>query len=267
MAWIPSYQELREHPKLHRLARRLGCDRYKAIGHLHGLWWWALDYAPDGSLAELDADDIATAAGWDGDADVFLAGLVESGFLDPSPYALHNWGKYGGKLVEKRRTDAERKRRSSGFPAEVARTSAGGRSESAVREEKRREDLDQIREDREDGYAKPQAISRAAQVKSSKAAREMLTDEQRQRLRDDFPGLARIDERIEEALSHVAAKKVASEYLYLRNWLRKDAEKSPASRNGKQHNSARAGGELKASWDAALGRPIGHGTGLLLEGK
>ena len=50
MAWIKSQQVLREHPKLKRLARRLEVSVPAALGHLHMLWWWALDYAQDGDL-------------------------------------------------------------------------------------------------------------------------------------------------------------------------------------------------------------------------
>ena len=33
-----------------KLARRLGVSLPAAIGHLHLLWWWAMDYAQDGDL-------------------------------------------------------------------------------------------------------------------------------------------------------------------------------------------------------------------------
>ena len=51
MAWIESHQELANHPKTKRFKRALGISTPQAIGHLHLLWWWALDYAQDGSLA------------------------------------------------------------------------------------------------------------------------------------------------------------------------------------------------------------------------
>ena len=52
MAWIESHQELRHHYKTKRLARELKVTVAAAIGHLHCLWWWAIDFAPDGDLSK-----------------------------------------------------------------------------------------------------------------------------------------------------------------------------------------------------------------------
>ena len=79
MAWSESHQELRDHPKTKRMARRLGISVPAAIGHLHCLWWWAMDYAPDGDISDYDAEDIADAAMWDGDAEQFLQALIDCG--------------------------------------------------------------------------------------------------------------------------------------------------------------------------------------------
>ena len=46
--------------------------------------------------------------------------------------------------------------------------------------------------------------------------------------------LKEIEDIVEEALAHKAAKKYSSTYLYLRNWLRKDAEKR-RERNKPRH--------------------------------
>lgn len=52
---------------------------------------------------------------------------------------------------------------------------------------------------------------------------EPMTPEQRQKLATDFGRFfPDLDERIEEALNHVSRKKAASEYLYVRSWLRRD---------------------------------------------
>lgn len=114
MAWIESHQSLRNHPKTKRLCRLLGIDLAKAIGHLHLLWWWCLDYAQDGSLAAYDAYIIADAAQWDGDPDQFVAALLESGFLErdgEETLIIHDWWDYAGKLINQRREHAERMRR------------------------------------------------------------------------------------------------------------------------------------------------------------
>lgn len=118
MAWIESHQELRRHPKTKRLARLLGIPIPQAIGHLHCLWWWALDYAEDGYLDKFDAFDIAEAAMYEGDADGFLAALIncgpkdDPGFVDADTLQLHDWDEYAGRLIEKRAANAERARKS-----------------------------------------------------------------------------------------------------------------------------------------------------------
>lgn len=111
MAWIESHQALANHPKTLKLARLLGISRVAAVGHLHFLWWWATDYAQDGSLARFDALDIAIAADWQGDPNGLLRALREAGFLDEDD-ALHDWHNYAGRLIERRRADAARKRQS-----------------------------------------------------------------------------------------------------------------------------------------------------------
>ena len=100
MAWIESHQELKDHPKTRKLARQLGITVPAAIGHLHCLWWWALEYAQDGDLSAHDAEEIGFAGMWEGDSDQFIAALCQSGFLDeagnPGDYGLHDWTDYAG---------------------------------------------------------------------------------------------------------------------------------------------------------------------------
>src|SRR5581483_4206601 len=112
MPWLASYQELAKHPKVSRMARRLGISRPTAIGHLHLMWWWVLEYADDGNLARCEAEDIADAAEWDGDAELFVSTLIDAGLLDRSEdgaLLVHDWEDYGGKFAERRKLDAERK--------------------------------------------------------------------------------------------------------------------------------------------------------------
>jgi len=127
--WIESHQELGRHPKTKKFARLTGISLPAAVGHLHYLWWWAMDYARnDGNLSKYDADDIADAVLWTGDANELLNCLIKSGFVDDTSDGLviHDWMQYIGKLLEKLATDAERKRKSrdknkmsDGCPADV----------------------------------------------------------------------------------------------------------------------------------------------------
>ena len=110
--WIESHQQLANHPKLKRLARLLGISKQAAIGYLHLLWWWALDYAPQGQIIPpFDVEDIADAVEFDGEPFEIVNALVDSGFLDRGGDVLtiHDWYDYAGKLLDKRENDRTRK--------------------------------------------------------------------------------------------------------------------------------------------------------------
>lgn len=130
MAWVESHQELGRHPKTRRASKLLSVSRAAVIGHLHCLWWWALDFAQDGVLTKFEADEIADACLWDGEPEALVAGLVGAGFLDAveGQLVVHDWGDYAGRLIERRTSDAERKRRSrmiEHIGQDVPRTSSG----------------------------------------------------------------------------------------------------------------------------------------------
>lgn len=132
MAWLPSHQSLREHPKVRKAALVLGVPRAQLIGHLHCLWWWAFDYAPDGNVSHFDDTDLALAADWEGDPAEFVAALVgcgagaRAGFIENGQ--LHDWDEYAGKYIEQRQREADRKRNlraSGGRPPDGGSASAG----------------------------------------------------------------------------------------------------------------------------------------------
>jgi hypothetical protein len=135
--WIESHQSLARHPKVIRLARRLGIHKAQAIGHLQLLWWWALDYAPKGDLFGFTDCELAAAAEWPTQKteEDFIDALVEIRWIDPdeqgNPGKLHDWMDYAGSLIEHREAERNRKREernrrkqaSGGCPADVRRTS------------------------------------------------------------------------------------------------------------------------------------------------
>ena len=130
MAWIESHQEVGRHPKTKKLARLLGVSLPAAVGHLHYLWWWALDFAQDGVLDKYDAEDIADAMQWEGDADQLVEALLSSGHIDDTDDSLvvHDWHDYAGKLLERRAKDRARKRaatEASDSPQDFRRNSNG----------------------------------------------------------------------------------------------------------------------------------------------
>lgn len=122
MAWLESHDTLANHPKTRKLAHLLGISRVTAVGHLHFLWWWAMDYTQDGHLGKFEDLDIAIACEWEGEPGELIDALVRSGFLDVD-HKIHDWEEYAGRLIERRRADAERKRASR--HGDVQRTSSG----------------------------------------------------------------------------------------------------------------------------------------------
>jgi hypothetical protein len=119
MAWIESHQELRGHPKLELAAELLGIPEVYLAGHLHYLWYWAMDYAQEGDITKYKSVQIAKAAGWPGDAEKFVDALEncgaegQPGFLERSPdgrLLIHDWFEYGGKLLEVRKQNADKQR-------------------------------------------------------------------------------------------------------------------------------------------------------------
>jgi hypothetical protein len=108
VAWIESHQEIAYHPKTRKLARRLGVGIPQAVGHLHLLWHWALSYAEDGDLSRHSDEDIAIGVMWEGDEAEFVAALVDAGWIDDDLRSLHDWGDYAGRLIERRKRNAER---------------------------------------------------------------------------------------------------------------------------------------------------------------
>lgn len=82
------------HPKTVKLKRRLGAE---GTYSLLTLWAHAAENKPDGSFTGMDAEDIAIAADYDGDAQVFVKALCDIGFLEACEegiYHLHDWSEH-----------------------------------------------------------------------------------------------------------------------------------------------------------------------------
>ena len=139
MAWIESHQSLGGHPKTKRLARLLDITRRDAVGLMHCLWWWALDYAQDGDLTAHDPADIADAVDFEGEPKDLIEALVacgvggEAGFVENQNGSLliHDWDEYVGRLILRRKADANRKRE---WRKSDANRTAGGRDADATRD-------------------------------------------------------------------------------------------------------------------------------------
>jgi hypothetical protein len=113
MAWIESHQSLAHHPKTLRLAAALKCGVPAAIGYVHLLWYWALDYAPEGHIATDMRDQVAMACHWRGKPETFWMGMLHAGFIESMDEGIriHDWMDYAGRLVDKRAANAARMKR------------------------------------------------------------------------------------------------------------------------------------------------------------
>lgn len=135
MAWIESHQGLARHIKTKRLARKLKISIPATIGHLHLLWWWAMDNLPDGRLTALEPEDIADEMMWNDDPNDLMDALEDTGFVDREGDELyiHDWHDYIGRLLERRKKETDRKReyrkksesRPAGQPMDETRDGGG----------------------------------------------------------------------------------------------------------------------------------------------
>ena len=126
MPYLEFDLNLPNHPKTAYAARLAGICVPQLIGHLTCLWAWAIDYAPDGDLSIYPPEVVESALQWAGEPGKLIAALVgcrfgpKFGFLEDNGGALsiHDWWEHAGKLIEKRRIDAERKRELRGDKSE-----------------------------------------------------------------------------------------------------------------------------------------------------
>jgi hypothetical protein len=104
MAWIESHQTLKDHPKTAAVCEALGIPRPQLVGHLHLLWWWCIDYAPDGDITKYSNTQLSRASEWPNNPDDFISALVESGFIDRDENStqIHDWIDFCGPLMERR---------------------------------------------------------------------------------------------------------------------------------------------------------------------
>lgn len=173
MAYVEAHAGLKDHLKTKKVARLLGIPKTQVIGHMLCLWWWCQEYAQDGDLSGFDNADIAEAAEWEGDPDLFVNTLLNcgarggAGFLRndmESGLTVNDWLEYGGKMFVRREQSAQRMRNKRQRDASVTRntpvTEASVTHIDKIREEEIREDeirQEQTREEqtREEPTAQP----------------------------------------------------------------------------------------------------------------
>lgn len=109
MNWIRLQSEYFRHRKTLRIVRKLG--ELAALYPLK-LWTWAVEQSPDGSLRDIDAEELAVICGHKGDAGELWAAMLDCGFLQTyeGETFIRSWKEHQGKLIERAERNAERMR-------------------------------------------------------------------------------------------------------------------------------------------------------------
>ena len=180
--FVPVHAGLARHHKVGALARCLGVSRVTSLGHLVTLWISAVGQFDDGCIDDWHPDDIAHECQWTGDPALFLAALVDSGWVDMGDdggMVLHGWEDYAGKALDRRaqaaksrtqardrkakqRAKARKDKGHNGCHDEVTRDSHGAVSPSRALELELELEREQERETRADAPASQPPLSSPA---------------------------------------------------------------------------------------------------------
>lgn len=90
--------------KFKRLKRLLQLPDYAVCGVLESIWGLAVDQAKMGDIGRFSDDEIAAGIEWEGDATKLISALVDSRWLDRSPFenvrlAIHDWPDHAPQFV------------------------------------------------------------------------------------------------------------------------------------------------------------------------
>jgi len=107
--YVPVDADLVNHHRLRGLARDMLGTPHHILGHLVGLWAWALSNAEDGDLSDFDAHDIADGSGISMErAEEWLGALKKRGWVTEDN-KLHAWDRHAGKTLKAKEKEARRK--------------------------------------------------------------------------------------------------------------------------------------------------------------
>lgn len=238
MGWIRVDTDMMGHPKIRRLATRLGCSKVQAIGHVIALWAWASKFSPHGSIDNFEPEEIADGAMWDGDAGKFIQAMKESELIDGNGI-LHDWQQYNGVLIEKRERDRERmqtlRKQSHDSSATVPLQSqgvAGTVRYGTVRTE--RNDTEQGEEGAEPPAAPAPVPPPVITLTTNKAEEFPITQEQADEFQRLYPAVdveAQLREMRGWSISNKAKRKTWGGMLrFVNRWLAEEQDKAHPGR-------------------------------------
>lgn len=93
-----------DHPKMLRLAKLLGIERWGAVGIMESLWHFTARHAIQGDIGRWPNEEIAEGIGWLGDPDKLMNALVTSRWIDTcanSRLVIHDWSDHCDDSVRK----------------------------------------------------------------------------------------------------------------------------------------------------------------------
>jgi uncharacterized protein YbdZ (MbtH family) len=98
--YITVDETLLGHVKLVALQSLLGSSQSVTLGHIVSLWLNVMRREPSGDISNWPNKAIAIYSGWDGDHDLFVDSLIETGWLDKGSDGLcvHDWNQRYHKL-------------------------------------------------------------------------------------------------------------------------------------------------------------------------
>lgn len=105
--WIKMRMELHDSPKVGKIARLTGLDRFGVVGRLHRIWGWVDQTSEDGQGVEGEHADIDELAQHPG----FAAAMTQVGWLQEVAGVLTfaNFTEHNGLTAKRRAEDAKRK--------------------------------------------------------------------------------------------------------------------------------------------------------------
>lgn len=164
--WIKMRTNLRRHPKVVRMASALNADKLRIIGGLQAVWSVFDEHSEDGSLNGYTIEAMDEEIGFAG----FSSAMVSVGWLEANGENLKipHSEAHNGQSAKRRCQETERK-----FNAR--KMSASDADEMRTREEKRREEKEQLAET---GFDRFWAVypEKKAKKEAAKAWKSMRLD-------------------------------------------------------------------------------------------
>lgn len=108
MSWIKMRTDLRDHPKVVRMASALKADRLRIIGGLWAVWGTFDTHSVDGALEGYTLSSLDEGIGWKG----FSAAMAAVRWLNEIEAGLEipEFDEHNGASAKRRATDAKRKK-------------------------------------------------------------------------------------------------------------------------------------------------------------